>query len=137
MFMQRREPFFVDWHPKDKGSKQRKKTVNSGESISAPPRLKKGKQKAVVEEDPIDFYDDLYDMDDAPEASFAESTSSRPLETRTASAPCISVSTSGISSTAMPGRDVEDNGDSAETLYKKMLSLRNEVRTRYIFLTFP
>ncbi len=141
MFMQRREPFFVDWHPKDKGSKQKKKTVNSGESISAPPRLKKGKQKAVVEEDPIDFFDDLYDMDDAPEASFAESTFSRPLETRTASAPCISASTSGNTtyslSTATSGRDVEDNGDSAETLYKKMLALRNEVRIRYIFITCP
>lgn len=131
MFLQRREAFFVDWHPKpERGSKQRKKTATSGESISAPPRLKKGKQKAV-EEDPIEFFDDLYDMDNTPETSFVERGSSRILETRTASALRMSTSISG-NTTVNSDQSMEDNGESAETLYKKMLVLRNEVRIRYI-----
>jgi len=128
-FMQRREPFLVDWHAKpDRGNKQRKKTTAVGESISAPVRSKKGKQK-VAEDDPIEFFDDLYDMDDDADASFVGSVSSRTPVSHTPSTPSMTIQSSvpsnpGSSTAAV---QFEDTSESAEVLYKKMLTLRAEV----------
>ncbi|KAJ3517802.1 hypothetical protein NLJ89_g284 [Agrocybe chaxingu] len=92
------ESFLVDWHPKpEKAPRQRKKAAGQFESISAPPRSRKGKQKAALEDDPIEVFDDMYDMGDSP--ARLESISAAP------SRPTVK-STSNVtkppSSTSMP-----------------------------------
>ncbi len=118
----------MDWRRKpDRGNKQRKKTAGPGESISAPVRSKKGKQKAT-EDDPIQVFDDLYDMGDGADASYVDSISSRIHALHTPSTPSMTTQSSVPSD---PGSSsavqFEDTSESAEVLYKKMLALRAEV----------
>jgi hypothetical protein len=118
----------LNWRPKPEGERRLRKKKVVGESISAPPRSKKGKQKAAMEDDPIDFFDDMYDNDDGvnPTGSTSLSTvndatsySSTNNTTRSFLLP-----PSSISSSATPEMD-------PAVLYKKMLALRAEVRSFY------
>lgn len=125
--MQHGEPFIVDWHRKsDKGNnnKLRKKATEQAESISAPVRSRKGKHKAV-DDDPIEFFDDLYDMYDDPEVSVSATLSSDTLVS-SLSAPCMTAASSASSVTLVDTTMARTE----ETLYKDMLVLRREVRLR-------
>lgn len=124
-FILRNERLVLDWHPKaDKPLKPRKAMA---QSISAPPRSRKGKTKAV-EEDPIEFYDDdslsldTFDrfdtplQDDGPDIAVVQAESSLVAQPE-------------------PSSSAEQ---SAETLYKKMLALRANVSQscRYFVLFY-
>ena len=119
--MHRREPFIVDWHRKpDKGNnKPRKKGTEQVESISAPVRSRKGKHKAF-EDDPIEFFDDMYDdLDD----SCLATPSSDTLASRSLSAPPVTAVLSSSSVSMIDSRVAKTE----ESLYQEMLILRREV----------
>jgi hypothetical protein len=123
--MQRGEPFIVDWHRKsDKGNntKLRKKATEQAESISAPVRSRKGKHR-VIDDDPIEVFDDLYDMYDDPEVSVSATLSSDTLVS-SLSAPCMTSASSASSVTLVD----TPMARTEETLYREMLVLRREVR---------
>lgn len=120
--MQGREPFVVDWHRKpDRANKLRKKATEQVDSISAPVKSRKGKHK-VIDEDPIEVFDDLYDMYDDPDLSVCATTSSDTLVS-SLSAPCLTAASSSSSVTRIdtPAAMTE------ETLYNEMLTLRKGV----------
>lgn len=92
-------------------------------------RSKKGKQK-VAEDDPIEFFDDLYDMDDDADASCVGSVSSRTPVLHTPSTSSMTIQSSVPSnpgSSTASAVQFDDTSESAEVLYKRMLTLRTEV----------
>ena len=104
----------LDWHPKeDKPLKPRKATT---QSISAPARSRKGKQKAV-EDDPIELYDD-----DSPSLDYYDRFDTPLLD----DVPDVAVGREEYSFVAHP-ESSSTREQSAETLYKKMLILRTNV----------
>lgn len=86
------------------------------QSISAPPRSRKGKQKAM-EDDPIELYDDdslspdTFDRFDTPLRDDVPDVAAKRAESSFVAHPQLSSTTE----------------QSAETLYKKMLALRASV----------
>lgn len=120
--MQGREAFVVDWHPKpDKTNKLRKKATEQIQPINAPVKSRKGKHKAT-DEDPIEVFDDLYDMYDDPDISVYATASSDTLVS-SLSAPCMTAVSSSSSVTMVDTLAAKTE----ETLYKDMLALRKEV----------
>lgn len=104
----------LDWHPKeDKPLKPRKATT---QSISAPPRSRKGKQKAV-EDDPIELYDD-----DSPSLDNYDRFDTPLLD----DVPDVAIGREEYSFVGHPESSLTRE-QSAETLYKKMLILRTNV----------
>jgi hypothetical protein len=119
-FLAEDQSLILDWHPKaDKSLKPRKATA---QSISAPARSRKGKQKAA-EDDPIELYEDdslsldTFDrfdtplQDDGPDIAVPAESSL--------------VADSDSSSAAE---------QSVETLYKEMLALRTNVSQPYQYI---
>jgi len=108
----------LNWRPKLESERKSRKKKAVGESISAPPRSRKGKQKAAVEDDPIDFFDDMYENDDSvnPTGSTSLSTINNTTSYSSKTTTPFLLSPSSVSSSATP-----------EILYEKMLALRTEV----------
>jgi hypothetical protein len=120
----------LNWRPKLEGErKPRKKRVV--EPINAPPRSKKGKEKAAMEDDPIELFDDMYDNDDSMDLT--RSTSLSIVNNRTSHVPFTAKTTTSF---LLPPRGVSSSAtqeiDPIESLYKKMLELRDEVCSFYI-----
>ncbi|CAA7267981.1 unnamed protein product [Cyclocybe aegerita] len=112
------ESFLVDWHPKpEKAPRQRKKAPGQFESISAPLRSRKGKQKAALEDDPIEVFDDMYDMGDSP--ARIESISAEPPRSTVKSTSNVTKPSSSTSTCL--------GFHSPEVLYNRMLELRNQI----------
>ncbi|PPQ66885.1 hypothetical protein CVT26_009825 [Gymnopilus dilepis] len=118
--------FVLNWHrnaEQPTKAPKRKKKLAGTESISAPaPR--KGKKKAVIDDDPIEAPDDMYDWDEAPSSIAALSC---PGPSHLAGPPPSSSRSNIVRPISM-----SVNGDVAsesreEALYKRMLMLRNEI----------
>ncbi|KAF8163089.1 hypothetical protein B0H34DRAFT_694087 [Crassisporium funariophilum] len=112
----------------DKALKPRKQPPSNA-SIGALPPSRKGKQKAV-EEDPIELYDDdSVDAFDGLDFSVSNDFTAINDYAYTPVARPTPVAQSIIPrSISLP--TAENDGDSAESLYKKMLTLRNEIMTQ-------
>lgn len=114
----------LEWHPAPgKDQPKTKEPTALSESVSAPPRSRKGKKK-VVEDDPIEN-DDMYDMDDEPMMDEAQN---RPIvitsrSTRSAADRAFPLATSANQQAS----SMSEHSDSATVLYQQMLALRNEV----------
>ncbi|KAF5330827.1 hypothetical protein D9619_005674 [Psilocybe cf. subviscida] len=117
------EPIVLEWHPTSgKDQMKFKEAAGSSESISAPPRSRKGK-KRVVEDDPIEN-DDMYDMDDEPTMEEIQDVplviASRSTRSVAAKAPPLTTSTNQRPSPR------SEQIDPVATLYQNTLALRNE-----------
>ena len=116
-FLAEDQSLILDWHPKaDKPLKPRKATA---QSISAPARSRKGKQKAV-EDDPIELYEDdslsldTFDRFDTPLQDDGPDVTVR-----------------AESSLVVNSESSSAAEQSVETLYKEMLALRTTVSQPY------
>lgn len=91
--------------------------------MSAPPRSRKGKKKVVIEDDPIEFSDDMYDMDNP----VTETDIPYPAAQTRAYSSNVVVSAIKLDATGTLKPPSRSASDPVEILYGKMLALRKEV----------
>lgn len=109
----------LDWHPKpERQTKNSKRTkLTTFDSISAPSApSRKGKKKAIVEDDPIEVSDHMYEWDD---------TQPRPGPSHI-TAPTKST-TMGPNKASRVIKADSSSETKEQVLYQRMLSLRDEV----------
>jgi len=112
------EAIVLNWHPKPL-----RRNATGGNSVSAPARPRKGKQKVAIDDDPIEECDDMYDGDDpvdhVPPSRKFTSVVQRPKS---------AIASTSSSKKPTPALSCPpSDADGAQLLYQNMLNLRSQV----------